>query len=137
MWQDALPLEEVLPWDRFSLRVPADRLATLREALRAADQPAALRAMRAELGCAWRSLFWSSVLGSCFGEPLRGDAFDTLMAVLRRRLLPSGLRRQLALAGGGTACTGQSKVAAGLRGTGAGKARDPTRDGVHLHTGPA
>ncbi|KAL3900916.1 MAG: hypothetical protein SGPRY_012368, partial [Prymnesium sp.] len=52
-----------------------------------------------ELPCVWRKLFWSSIVGSCFGEPTHGDAFDTLMAVLRRRLIPAALRRYLAQSG--------------------------------------
>ena len=82
---DALPFEEVLPWERFSLRVPQASLATLPAKLRAAARAPTLRAMQAELGCAWRALFWTSLMGSCFGESARGDAFDTLMLVLRRR----------------------------------------------------
>lgn len=101
---DALPFEEVLPWGRFSLRVPVDRMAALPAALHAADEPEALRTMRSELSCAWRALFWSSVVGSCFGEPLHGDAFDTLMTVLRRRLVPPALRRHLAHVGGAGLC---------------------------------
>jgi hypothetical protein len=82
---DALPLDELLPWPRFSLRVPTDELPTLPDVLNGADGER-LRAMQAELACVWRSLFWTSLLGSCFGEPPRGDAFDGLLAVLRLRL---------------------------------------------------
>ncbi|KAL1530584.1 hypothetical protein AB1Y20_001484 [Prymnesium parvum] len=93
---DALPFDEVLDWTRFSLRVPLDELQHLPERLWsvAADAPR-LRSMQAELACVWRRLFWSSLVGSCFGEPMAGDAFDTLMLVLRRRLLPLSLRQHL------------------------------------------
>ena len=69
------------------MRVPTDELASLPRVLRrAADSPENLSQMQAELRCLWRSLFWTSMQGSCFGEPARGDAFDTMMAVLRRRI---------------------------------------------------
>ena len=91
---DALPFDELLPWHRFSLRVPTDALATLPAVVReAARDGARLRAMQAELACVWRALFWTSLKGSCFGERVRGDAFDALMQVLasrRRRRLASG-----------------------------------------------
>ena len=84
---DALPFDELIDWRTFSVVAPTDRLADLPATLRsiAASEPR-LAAMRGRLRCAWRLLFWSSLVGSCFGEPARGDAFDALMAVLRRRL---------------------------------------------------
>ena len=85
---DALPFDEVLPWDAFSLRVPTDRLGRLPAALRAAAAPARLAQRQAALACAWRALYWSSIEGSCFGEAGDdgGDAFGTLLAVLASRL---------------------------------------------------
>ena len=89
---DALPFDELLPWPKFSLRVPTDELRSLPAVLRrASSDAAAVDAMRAELACAWRALFWTSLHGSCFGEAPRGDAFDAMMAVLRRRLLRKGV----------------------------------------------
>jgi hypothetical protein len=87
---DALPFDELLPWSRFSLRVPIDNLRALPAVVRgvARDGPR-LREMQAELGCVWRALFWTSLKGSCFGEGVRGDAFDALMAVLARRREPA------------------------------------------------
>ena len=84
---DALPFDELIDWRTFSVVAPTDRLADLPSTLRsiAASEPR-LAAMRGRLRCAWRLLFWSSLVGACFGEPARGDAFDALMAVLRRRL---------------------------------------------------
>ena len=93
---DALPFEELLPWERFSLRVPTDELRDLPNIVRAAARDGTrLRSMQAELGCAWRALFWTSLegSGSCFGEPLRGDAFDTLMQVLAHRRSGSSVAR--------------------------------------------
>ena len=76
----------LLPWPRFSLRAPTDELRGLPLLLRAKAKDAdGLRAMQAELGCVWRSLFWTSLKGSCFGEGVRGDAFDALVEVLQRR----------------------------------------------------
>lgn len=104
---DALPFEELLPWSELSLRVPSNDLSSLPSRLWevAADGPR-LRAMQAKLGCAWRSLFWSSLVGSCFGEPTDdgGDAYGALMAVLRARLL----RRGSAALGG---CAGVPRAA--------------------------
>ena len=85
---DALPFDELLPWRRFSLRVSTDELRGLPLVLKSrARDLDAVRAMQAELGCAWRALFWTSLKGSCFGESVRGDAFDALIEVLRRRLV--------------------------------------------------
>ena len=86
---DALPFDEVLDWRRFSLRVPTGRLAELPATLWPVARDAArLRAMQLELACAWRALFWTSLVGSCFGEDVQGDAFSTLMSVLRHRKQP-------------------------------------------------
>ena len=88
---DALPFDELLPWERFSLRVPKDAMRTLPNVVRAAARDhAALSSMQAELGCAWRALFWTSLKGSCFGESVRGDAFDTLVQVLKKRQSSGG-----------------------------------------------
>ena len=72
---DALPFDEVLDWNRFSLRVPTGRLGELPAALWPVARDAArLHAMQRELSCAWRALFWTSLVGSCFGEDVQGDA---------------------------------------------------------------
>ena len=69
--------------------MPTDELRSLPAVLRrASSDAAAVDAMRAELACAWRALFWTSLHGSCFGEAPRGDAFE----------LPGSTR---GLAGGG------------------------------------
>ena len=66
--------------------MPVDELRSLPAVVRAAARDSTrLKAMQAELGCVWRALFWTSLKGSCFGEPLSGDAFDALMRVLARR----------------------------------------------------
>jgi hypothetical protein len=101
--------EEVLPWDKFALRVPRSQLADLPRVLRevsAAEHEAMLRAA----ACVWPRLFWLHAFGGdahdTLLEPppkrcdatcqkqLRAavpfDAFDTLMALLRRRLRRRG-----------------------------------------------
>lgn len=86
---DALPFEEVIDWRQISLRVPKDRLQELPNTLWAAvEDSQRLAAMQRRLGCAWRQLFWSSLVGSCFGEPTddEHDAFGALTAVLRLRI---------------------------------------------------
>ena len=84
---DALPFDELLPWPRFSLRVPTNSLDKLPSILRGqARETGLIRRMRRGLGCAWRALMWTSLKGSCFGESVHGDAFDALMAVLKLRL---------------------------------------------------
>jgi len=84
--RDALPFEEVLPWSQFSLwEGNLSRLPAMLSAAAADEQR--LKRMQLELACAWRALFFSSIEGSCFGEQKsRGDAFDTLMTVLTRRV---------------------------------------------------
>ena len=68
------------------MRVPIDSLRSLPSIVRAAARDgAALKAMQSKLNCVWRSLFWTSLKGSCFGEGVRGDAFDALMRVLALR----------------------------------------------------
>ena len=72
---DALPFDEVLDWGRFSVRVPTGQLGDLPAVLWPIARDAArLRAMQRELACAWRALFWTSLVGSCFGENVLGDA---------------------------------------------------------------
>jgi hypothetical protein len=94
---DALPFDELLPWHRFSLRVPTTGLHNLHSVVNAVlRRRGSLEAMQAELGCAWRSLFWTSLKGSCFGEGVRGDAFDALILVLRRRVATAASGRPCA-----------------------------------------
>ena len=65
----------MLDWGRFSLRVPTGRLGELPAALWPIARDAArLHAMQRELSCAWRALFWTSLVGSCFGEDVQGGA---------------------------------------------------------------
>ena len=101
--------EEVLPWDKFALRVPRSQLADLPRVLQevsAAEHEAMLRAA----ACVWPRLFWLHAFGgdahdTLLEPPPQGcgptcqkqlraavpfDAFDTLMALLRRRLRRRG-----------------------------------------------
>jgi hypothetical protein len=106
---DALPFDELIDWGNLSIRVPSDRLADLPRTLwRAAADAPRMRAMQRRLGCAWRQLFWSSLEGSCFGEPTDdgNDAFGALLAVLRRRVLPPGARGDALVLGGDGGCDG-------------------------------
>ena len=87
---DALPFDELLDWSRFSRRVPTHQpgLGALPGTLwPIVRDDASLRSMQRELACSWRSLFWTSLVGSCFGEGVQGDAFATLMQVLKMRLV--------------------------------------------------
>ena len=103
---DALPFEEILPWRRFSLRVPVDELRSLPNVVRAAARDQAqLKAMQMELGCVWRALFWTSLKGSCFGERLSGDAFDAFIQVLERRRAMQADAADVPRADGLSACT--------------------------------
>eukprot|EP00899_Mesostigma_viride_P002130 jgi/Mesvir1/11918/Mv00256-RA.1 len=85
--------EEVLPWDRFSVRVAEEDVATLEDKLRSIE-PETVASMQRQLACVWPMLLWTSVFGSVVGAPVDGgeasDAFAMLMEVLRRRaeLLP-------------------------------------------------
>ena len=78
-------LEELIPWERMSVSVPQERMAMLPAILRnISDTQRA--AMRRELSCAWRRLWFSSIYGTCFGEDPQTDAFDALMQVFASRL---------------------------------------------------
>ena len=68
-----------------SVSVPQERLPLLPAILRnvSADER---DAMRRELACAWRRLWFSSIYGSCLGEEPQTDAFDGLLQVLAQRL---------------------------------------------------
>ena len=86
------PLRRHASWrsQAFSLRVPTRELQTLPALLwPIARDDARLRRMQRELACSWRALFWTSLVGSCFGEDALGDAFGMLMTVLRSRVLRS------------------------------------------------
>jgi hypothetical protein len=80
------PFEDVLPYERFSVRVLEadidrlpDILATISESKR--------RDMRAEAACAWRAMVWSSVHGSFTGaDDDTTDAMAVLIHTLRGRL---------------------------------------------------
>jgi hypothetical protein len=101
--------EEVLPWDKFALRVPRSQLADLPRVLRevsAAEHEAMLRAA----ACVWPRLFWLHAFGgdahdTLLEPPPKGcdatcqkqlrdaepyDAFSTLMTLLRRRMRRRG-----------------------------------------------
>ena len=78
-------LEEVLPWERMALSVSQEQLPHLPAILR--NVSAEERdAMRRELSCAWRRLWFSSIYGSCLGEETQTDAFDALVQTLANRL---------------------------------------------------
>ena len=78
-------LEEVLPWRTMALSVPQEQLPQLPQILR--NVSAEERdAMRRELSCVWRRLWFSSIYGSCLGEETQTDALDALLQLLGRRL---------------------------------------------------
>ena len=111
---DALPFDELLDWASFSRRVPTQRpgLRALPDALwPIVRDDDSLRSMQRELACSWRPLFWTSLVGSCFGEDVQGDAFATLMQVLRMRLIAASMAR--GQRGGGSA-VGRNRSAPGL-----------------------
>ncbi len=97
--------EEVLPWDEFTLRVNRSQIPELPRLLREVT-PAEHEAMLRAAACVWPRLFWLHAFGgdthdaqlerpppqcnaACL-EQLRTlvgfDAFETLMALLRRRV---------------------------------------------------
>lgn len=86
---EPLPLEEAIPWRRFSLTVRTRDIPTLHTTLAAVSQ-AALREMRRRMQDAWPSLLWSRApytpLLDEDGSSRAHDAFGTLMSVLRARL---------------------------------------------------
>ena len=83
----SLELEELIPWEKMSVRVAERDIERLPEILKEvmADTER-MRSMRAELGCVWPRFLWSSIEGSHAGEDGTDDAFASLMDILRRRL---------------------------------------------------
>ena len=73
---------EEIDWKSLSLHVPPAELPRLPQLLEAAD----VEAKRARLGGVRRRLLWASIYSDCRLAPGGGaaDAFDTLMATLRR-----------------------------------------------------
>ena len=80
------PFSEVLPWRNISLRLGPDDAAQLPRILSRIG-PAQVVAMRLAMAAVWRRLLWTRLSGSYLGEDPSSDAFDTLMEVLRRRLV--------------------------------------------------
>ena len=87
-----LPFERhpAVRWEAFAVLVHSWELPRLHEALEALS-PRELRHMRSELARVWPRLLWSrfvhpSAGGGYLGEHGDGDAFETLMSVLRYRL---------------------------------------------------
>ena len=80
----ALPYEEILPWHEFATVIDNWDMATLDRQLQCLMPR--LPQMRAALSKVWTSLVWSSIYGSFLNEGVGGDAFETLMALLRQRM---------------------------------------------------
>lgn len=83
----SLELDELIPWDKMSVRVAEkdiDRLPTILDDVMADAER--MRSMRAELACVWPRFLWSSIEGSHAGEDGTDDAFASVMEILRRRL---------------------------------------------------
>ena len=80
------PFSEVLPWRNISLRLGPDDAAQLPRILSRIG-PAQVVAMRLAMAAVWRRLLWTRLSGSYLGEDPSSDAFETLMEVLRRRLV--------------------------------------------------
>ena len=81
----AEPWEGVVDWDAFGVRVARSELPGLVERLRGFTA-SELAAKRRALACVARHFWWSSIHGALDGEDGSGDAFETLMYGLRRRL---------------------------------------------------
>ena len=80
------PFSEVLPWRNISLRLGPDDIAQLPRILSRIG-PVQVVAMRLAMAAVWRKLLWTRLSGSYLGEDATSDAFETLMEVLRRRLV--------------------------------------------------
>ena len=78
--------DEVLPPERYSVRLSEAEFKTrLPEAL-AAITPARVAELQAGLACVWRFFTWSSIWGASADESGRDDAWNMTMEVLRARL---------------------------------------------------
>ncbi len=91
-------LEELLPWNEFSVRLAEAQVPHLHSTLRRMvhQEPGRVTAMQAALACAWPRFVYSTIFGAAGQEDGSDDAFESVMEVLRRRLA----RRR---AGGGIA----------------------------------
>jgi hypothetical protein len=79
--------EELLPYDKFTVRVPERDIPRLHEILeKIQQQPGLVEAMQAELACVHQFFLWSSMLGTYGKENGQTDAFGALMEILRRRV---------------------------------------------------
>ena len=88
----ALPFEEhpAVRWDRFAVLLGLDELPNIHAALGALTRRDVQRKRRA-MARVWRRFLWTSVSGAYLGEAAgSGDAFATLMGVLRLRLHSRG-----------------------------------------------
>eukprot|EP00854_Cymbomonas_tetramitiformis_P002256 gene2256-2974_t len=88
------PLEEILPYDKFSVRVPEKDIPNLPRILKAipaectADSgDRCIPKMQQELACALRSMLWSSIFGSAYGEGGDYDAFVMTMLALQDKVV--------------------------------------------------
>ncbi|KAK3266018.1 hypothetical protein CYMTET_25337, partial [Cymbomonas tetramitiformis] len=93
----AQPFEELLPYDRFAVRVKEEDIEELPDLLRSIPSACnetlgllhghrCVPRMRAELACAARYFLWSSVFGSAFGESGDLDAFAVSMLALQEKV---------------------------------------------------
>lgn len=80
------PFSDILPYDQFSVRVPKADIPKIPDIVKAIA-PEKLERMRQQLACAARTMQWSSVLGSDFGEGGEHDAFAMVMLTLQHRLV--------------------------------------------------
>lgn len=88
------PFDDILPYDKFSVRVAEKDLERLPEMLRkiptscdgVGPDDLCLPRMRQQLACAVRSFLWSSVFGSAYGEGGEDDAFALTMLSLQHRV---------------------------------------------------
>ena len=102
------PFEGFLPYERFAVRVLEDELVGLPKLLDAIEaEPGRVDAMRRELACAAVSFSWTSVYGTLLSPPREGDgrndAFGTLIAALRHRVLGAPLPESACVAPGAVA----------------------------------
>jgi hypothetical protein len=102
------PFEDVLPYERFSVRVLEADIGRLPDIL-AGISESKRRDMRAEAACAWRAMVWSSVHGSFTGaDDDTTDAMAVLIHTLRGRLgLDGAVGNQVRMCGFGRRAGGR------------------------------
>jgi len=78
--------EELLPMDRFTIRVLEEDIPIMHEILEKVKQDEErVASLQKELSCVYKFFLWTSIWGKYGSEDGNTDAFAALLEILRRR----------------------------------------------------